>query len=71
MSDKERLLMSYLTDLDSLNGTLVMLPLNEVSLYQETLREISTQLDTVQTRLEGLLRSAQLTPHAGEDFVST
>jgi hypothetical protein len=71
MLDKERLLMSYLTDLDSLNGTLVLLSLNEVNLYRETLREISIGLDTVQTRLTGLLTSAQQTLHVGEDFAST
>lgn len=69
--DNERLVMSYLTDLDNLAGVFVKSFSNPVSLDKERLLVALQSIYNLQTLLEGLLISNEEADQLGLDFDNT
>lgn len=69
--DNERLVMSYLTDLDSLAGVFVKLSQNRDSLGRDQLLLGLQSIYNLQTLLEGLLTSNEEAEQLGLDFDNT
>lgn len=71
MQVSELLLMSYLTDLDSLYDVLAVLSDKEVSSHKLVLQEILDSLNLATTQLTELLTSNEETPNSGLAFTNT
>lgn len=67
-ADKEQLLMSYLTDLEALEGHLAKLSEKEVNLYWTALHNLSGSLYLVQIQLEERLTSVLEELEDGSDL---